>query len=148
MSGQPVSRSRFRVFIRRSVAFAAHGSDPFGLVPADGTGRRPRGLRAPAATRVGRDELSQNERKQQMITGRRRTPLAFGYAPVSGTTTGLAGRPLTPGAPVTLAEWERAVLFCRGRVERVLEPGQYRFWRFGCSIRTVDTRPWIISLPT
>jgi regulator of protease activity HflC (stomatin/prohibitin superfamily) len=58
-----------------------------------------------------------------------------------------AGQPLRRGQAVTVAQWERGLLFVRGRYMRLLEPGQYRFWQPGCSVRTVDTRPWIVSLP-
>ncbi len=73
--------------------------------------------------------------------------MAHAYVP--GSSAAPRGpRALRPGAPVGVAEWERAVLFSRGRVQRVLGPGWHRLWRSGYSVRTVDTRPWVISLPT
>jgi regulator of protease activity HflC (stomatin/prohibitin superfamily) len=82
-----------------------------------------------------------------MMTRHRSRSAGFAYPLVAGLS-GLEQRPLAAGATLTVAEWERAVLLRHGRVERVLEPGLHRFWRFGCSVRTVDTRPWIISLPS
>src|SRR6266571_4846714 len=146
MSGRPAFRSRFRVFIRRSAAL----SQRFESVPGESRPTAPAGGPAscglpPPSGSAGTSSAS-SDRKQKMITRRRGPRIAHGYAFPSGAA-GLEARRLTPGAAVIVAEWERAVLCCRGRVERVLEPGLHRFWRFGCSIRTVDTRPWVISLP-
>jgi regulator of protease activity HflC (stomatin/prohibitin superfamily) len=58
-----------------------------------------------------------------------------------------AGQALRRGQPVTVAQWQQGLLFVRGRYTRLLEPGQYRFWQLGCSVRTVDMRPWVVSLP-
>lgn len=57
-------------------------------------------------------------------------------------------RSLRPGALVVVAEWERGVLLRQGRVERVLEPGAHRVRQFRCGVRTVDMRPWVMTLPT
>jgi regulator of protease activity HflC (stomatin/prohibitin superfamily) len=57
------------------------------------------------------------------------------------------GQALRRGQPVTVAQWEQGLLFVRGRYVRLLEAGQYRFWQPGCSVRTVDMRPWVVSLP-
>jgi regulator of protease activity HflC (stomatin/prohibitin superfamily) len=35
-----------------------------------------------------------------------------------------------------------------GRIVTVLGAGRYRFWTRGNTIRRVDTRPWIVQLPT
>ena len=59
-----------------------------------------------------------------------------------------APRSLRAGGLVLVAEWERAVLFRDGRVARVLEPGAHRVWQSRCSVRTVDMRPWVMTLPT
>ena len=57
------------------------------------------------------------------------------------------GEPVRRGATVTIAQWERAVLLRHGQIERVLEPGLHRFWQQGCTVRRVDSRPWVLSLP-
>jgi regulator of protease activity HflC (stomatin/prohibitin superfamily) len=82
-----------------------------------------------------------------MMTRRRgmRLPREFAFAD-GGVSHG--PRSLRPGELVVVAEWERAVLFREGRVARVLEPGAHRIWQSRCGVRTVDTRPWVITLPT
>jgi regulator of protease activity HflC (stomatin/prohibitin superfamily) len=58
------------------------------------------------------------------------------------------GHPLRRGRAVTVAQWERGVLFRHGRVARVLDPGRHRRWAGGFTLRTVDLRPWVLLLPT
>lgn len=69
---------------------------------------------------------------------------AAGFAAPGHDDTGQA---LRRGQPVRVAQWQQGLLFVRGRYARLLEPGQHRFWRLGCSVRTVDLRPWVVSLP-
>lgn len=45
-------------------------------------------------------------------------------------------------------QWERALLFRNGAVVRTLDPGAYRLWASGWSLRRVDVRPWILQVPT
>jgi len=82
-----------------------------------------------------------------MMTRRRRTRLLGGFAfPDAGVSR--EPRSLRQGATVVVAEWERAVLLRDGRVARVLEPGAHRVWQSRCRVRTVDMRPWVLTLPT
>jgi len=74
-----------------------------------------------------------------------RMPRGFAFPDDVGSR---AARSLRPGALVVVAEWERAVLLRRGRVARVLEPGAHRVWQLRCGVRTVDMRPWVMTLPT
>jgi len=60
---------------------------------------------------------------------------------------GLDAEPVRRGRSVTIAQWEQALLLRDGRLERVLEPGLYRFWQPGRAVRRVDLRPWVITLP-
>jgi regulator of protease activity HflC (stomatin/prohibitin superfamily) len=41
---------------------------------------------------------------------------------------------------VTVFEWERGLLYRRGRFERVLGPGRYRLWKKTTWVRTLDVR--------
>jgi regulator of protease activity HflC (stomatin/prohibitin superfamily) len=41
---------------------------------------------------------------------------------------------------VTVYEWERGLLYRRGRFERVLEPGWHRIWKRRTWVRKLDTR--------
>jgi regulator of protease activity HflC (stomatin/prohibitin superfamily) len=59
-----------------------------------------------------------------------------------------ADRALRPGRWVTVFEWEQGLLFRHGRLHTVLAPGRYRWWSNGLALRTVDTRPWVLALPT
>jgi regulator of protease activity HflC (stomatin/prohibitin superfamily) len=45
-------------------------------------------------------------------------------------------------------QWERALLFRNGVLSRTLDPGAYRLWAGGTSLRRVDVRPWILQVPT
>jgi len=58
-----------------------------------------------------------------------------------------AGRPLRRGRWVIVHEWERGLLFRYGRLDTVLAPGRHRRWGKGFSLRSVDTRPWIVGVP-
>jgi regulator of protease activity HflC (stomatin/prohibitin superfamily) len=65
---------------------------------------------------------------------------AFGTGPVS--------RPLHPGRWVTVSQWEQALLFRHGRLDTVLGPGRHRRWRRGFTVNPIDTRPWVLVVPT
>jgi regulator of protease activity HflC (stomatin/prohibitin superfamily) len=56
--------------------------------------------------------------------------------------------PVTRGRRFVLQEWERGVLFKDGRVDRVLDAGAHRRFGRGFALRRVDTRPWIVHVPT
>ncbi|HET9441824.1 MAG TPA: SPFH domain-containing protein [Acidimicrobiales bacterium] len=60
----------------------------------------------------------------------------------------LALRPVARGRRFVLAQWERGVLFHDGRLAGVLEAGAHRRWGRGFALRRVDTRPWILQVPT
>jgi len=81
-----------------------------------------------------------------MMSRRRGVRLRGGFAFPSGAVS-LEPRSLRQGTLVVVAEWERAVLLRDGRVARVLEPGAHRVWQSRCSVRTVDMRPWVLTLP-
>jgi regulator of protease activity HflC (stomatin/prohibitin superfamily) len=81
------------------------------------------------------------------MTRRRGMRLPGGFA-FPGAMVSREARTLRLGALVVVAEWERAVLLRGGRVERVLEPGAHRVWQLRCGVRTVDMRPWVMTLPT
>ena len=51
------------------------------------------------------------------------------------------------GRRIVVQAWERALLFRHGALVRTLEPGGYRYWRAGYSTRSVDLRPWILTVP-
>lgn len=55
---------------------------------------------------------------------------------------------LRRGRPVTVNQWERAVLFRRGALVDTLGPGAHRRWTAGYTLRHVDMRPWILQVPT
>lgn len=52
------------------------------------------------------------------------------------------------GRAVTVQAWEQAVVFRRGALVTILGPGRHRVWARHMSIRVVDTRPWILQVPT
>ena len=58
------------------------------------------------------------------------------------------GRALRRGRRVTINQWQQGLLFRHGRLETVLGPGAHRRWGGGFTLRAVDLRPWIVSLPT
>jgi regulator of protease activity HflC (stomatin/prohibitin superfamily) len=78
---------------------------------------------------------------------RRATYAALEYQPSAVTSGDRSPRTLRPGRSVAVADWEQAVLLRHGRLERVLGPGLHRVWQAGCSVRVLDTRPWVIALP-
>jgi regulator of protease activity HflC (stomatin/prohibitin superfamily) len=47
---------------------------------------------------------------------------------------------------VTIFEYQRGLLYRRGRFERVLEPGRYRLRKRQTMVRTVDVRPAFVSV--
>ena len=53
-----------------------------------------------------------------------------------------------PGRRFVVQPWEKALLLRRGEHVDTLGPGSYRRWGRGYSLQTVDTRPWIVTLPT
>lgn len=61
---------------------------------------------------------------------------------------GSAGAALRAGRWVTVSEWERVLLFRHGRLVTTLAPGRHRRWGAGFTVRGVDMRPWILTLPT
>jgi regulator of protease activity HflC (stomatin/prohibitin superfamily) len=81
-----------------------------------------------------------------MITRRRASYAAFAMA--APAEHGRSPRALRPGRSVAVNEWEQAVLLRHGRLEQTLGPGLYRVWQTGYSVRVLDTRPWVIALPT
>jgi regulator of protease activity HflC (stomatin/prohibitin superfamily) len=54
---------------------------------------------------------------------------------------------LRRGRAVAVQPWERALLMRGGAVVDTLAPGRYRRWSGGYTLRVVDTRPWIVTLP-
>lgn len=59
-----------------------------------------------------------------------------------------AGRAVRRGRWVTVNQWEQGLLFRHGRLDLVLAPGRYRRWTKGYTLRRVDTRPWVLLIPT
>src|SRR5205823_2795388 len=62
--------------------------------------------------------------------------------------SGPTGKALRRGRRVTVQQWESGVLFRRGLLERVVEPGAHRRWGTGYTVHVVDMRPWVLFLPT
>lgn len=58
------------------------------------------------------------------------------------------GRRVRPGRRVVVNQWEQGVLFRHGRLDSVLSPGAYRYWRTGLVLHIADLRPWTVLLPT
>lgn len=52
------------------------------------------------------------------------------------------------GRWTSITEWEQGLLFRYGRLVTTLVPGRYRQWGAGFTLRIVDMRPWILTLPT
>lgn len=48
---------------------------------------------------------------------------------------------------VIIYEYERGVLFKRGKFERILAPGQHWYFRPGRSVKVMDIRTMLVSLP-
>lgn len=67
------------------------------------------------------------------------------------SSVGLASQPggevLRRGRTATVHQWQQGLLFSHGKFRRLLEPGRYRFWQAGCSVRVIDLRPWVLTLP-
>jgi len=82
-----------------------------------------------------------------MITRQRQAYYAAGRLGVL-PGTGPAGIALRPGRWVSLTEWEQGLLFRYGRLVTTLAPGRHRRWGAGFTLRAVDMRPWILTLPT
>jgi regulator of protease activity HflC (stomatin/prohibitin superfamily) len=74
-----------------------------------------------------------------------------GYSPVAPEYRARPERPASArvrrGRQVTVEAWEQGLLFRHGALVRALDPGGYRFWSSGYSLRPVDVRPWIVSVP-
>lgn len=73
--------------------------------------------------------------------------------PVPGSSSVLhgaapAGIALRRGRWASIAEWEQGLLFRYGRLVTTLAPGRCRRWGAGFTMRVVDMRPWILTLPT
>ena len=82
-----------------------------------------------------------------MIMRRRQAyqvPGGFGLLHGAGPT----GVALRRGRWVSIAEWEQGLLFRYGQLVTRLTPGRYRRWGAGFTVRAVDLRPWILTLPT
>jgi regulator of protease activity HflC (stomatin/prohibitin superfamily) len=67
-------------------------------------------------------------------------PAFYGFGP--GLTT------LRRGRRLIVNEWERALLFRRGRLVDTLGPGAHRRWGGGYETQTIDVRPWVLNVPT
>ena len=59
-----------------------------------------------------------------------------------------SGAPLRPGRRVTVDAWERGLLFRDGALVENLGPGAHRRWRARYTLRRVDMRPWLLTVPT
>jgi regulator of protease activity HflC (stomatin/prohibitin superfamily) len=59
-----------------------------------------------------------------------------------------AGAPLGRGRRLTVERWEQALLFRDGALVETLGPGSHRRWRKRITVRRVDTRPWVLTVPT
>jgi regulator of protease activity HflC (stomatin/prohibitin superfamily) len=82
-----------------------------------------------------------------MIMRRRQAyPVPGGFGVRQGA--GPAGIALRRGRWVSIAEWEKGLLFRYGQLVTALAPGRYRRWGAGFTLRAVDMRPWILTLPT
>jgi len=82
-----------------------------------------------------------------MITRRRQAYQVPGMLGVLHAA-GPAGVALRPGRWVILSEWEQGLLFRYGQLVTTLAPGRHRRWGAGFTLRAVDMRPWILTLPT
>jgi regulator of protease activity HflC (stomatin/prohibitin superfamily) len=81
----------------------------------------------------------------QMRRPRHGSAFAFHAAGMYGERPG--SRQLRRGQTVIVQQWERGLLLQQGRFQQVLEPGQHRIWQPGCTVRIVDMRPWVVTLP-
>ena len=59
-----------------------------------------------------------------------------------------SGAPVQLGRRVTVDAWERGLLFRDGAVVENLGPGAHRRWRTRYTVRRVDLRPWLLTVPT
>jgi regulator of protease activity HflC (stomatin/prohibitin superfamily) len=55
---------------------------------------------------------------------------------------------LRRGRRVIVRQWQRGLLFRRGELVATLDPGAHRRFGAGYEIRTVDVRPWVLTVPT
>jgi regulator of protease activity HflC (stomatin/prohibitin superfamily) len=51
------------------------------------------------------------------------------------------------GRRVVVQAWEQGLLFRHGQFVEVLGPGGYRYWSSGYALRSVDARPWTLTVP-
>jgi regulator of protease activity HflC (stomatin/prohibitin superfamily) len=59
-----------------------------------------------------------------------------------------SGAPLRLGRRVIVDAWERGLLFRDGAIVDSLGPGGHRRWRTRYTVRRVDMRPWLLTVPT
>lgn len=57
-------------------------------------------------------------------------------------------RRIRVGRAFTVQAWEQAVVFRRGALAKTLRPGRHRVWTRDTSVQSIDTRPWILQVPT
>lgn len=58
-----------------------------------------------------------------------------------------SGERLAPWQRRTINDWEKGLLYRHGRLDAVLDPGPVRRWGAGYTLRTVDTRARVVTLP-
>ena len=61
---------------------------------------------------------------------------------------GTIGRRVRRGSRITVQPWEQGLLLRDGALVKQLGAGSVRVWRARCELRTFDTRPSIVNLPT
>lgn len=49
--------------------------------------------------------------------------------------------------PVTVYEYQRGLLFSKGKLQKVLEPGKYWLFKPDTYVQMVDIRQWILNVP-
>lgn len=49
--------------------------------------------------------------------------------------------------PVTVYEYQRGLLFAKGKLQKVLEPGKYWIFKPDNHVQIVDVRQWILNVP-
>jgi regulator of protease activity HflC (stomatin/prohibitin superfamily) len=69
-------------------------------------------------------------------------------AAMAGWMHSAGGAPVRPGRLLAVDQWERALLFRAGALVATLGPGGHRRWRSKYTIRRVDLRPWVLTVPT
>ena len=62
--------------------------------------------------------------------------------------SGRGQRPLRLGRRVLVQQWQKALLFRNGVLVETVGPGAHRRWRRGYWLTPVDTRPWVLTVPT